>query len=313
MRMDLRDTPRRVKKKYEQRLAELGYFVDRGAGFLVAAVEAVQARMEANPCLSHGTVLAMCRNLVERIDGISVLARAGSAQNAYPLLRTTFETLLGLQYILETDTLNRALAYQVRHAHRSIAYATLLDPLTAEGKALRESVANEDLRHVLADLDVEASQEVSRWAPMLSSPEFQPVEADWQARTNGNRTKLIDWYKLFGGPANFRLLAEHLNQRVAWNVLYTMWSDVTHGTDAFNHVGKAREAGKVNLRPARNPEGVEKACGFAVLFATQAGIAILSFYSPDRLPEFGERYRSTISKDLSAALGDTAISAPWKG
>jgi len=312
MRLDLSGTNSRQRKKYERRLAELGHFVDRGNDFLIAAVTVMQERVAGSPCFSHGTILAVCRNLIERIDGISVLARAGSAQNGYPLLRTAFETLLGLQYMLERDTINRALAYQVRHAHRSIAFATLLDPTTPEGRELRASVANEEFRHVLADTDAEADKEITHWAPMLTSPEYQAVEDDWQTRTNGDRKKLVEWYSLFGGPPHFRALTEHLNQRVAWNILYTMWSDVTHGTDAFNHVGKAREPEAVNFRPARNPEGIEKVCGFAVLFATQAAIAILSSYAPDALPDFRQRYRSTISSELSSALGAPGISAPWK-
>jgi Family of unknown function (DUF5677) len=272
----------------------------------------VQGQTENTACFSHGTILAMCRNLIERIDGISVLARAGSVRNGYPLLRTTFETLLGLQYILESNTVNRALAYQVRHAHRSIAYAMLMDPNTTEGRALRASVAAEDMRHVLADTDIEAENEIRHWAPMLESPEYQAVEADWNVRTKGNPTKMVEWYSLFGGPPNFRRLAEYLNQRVAWNVLYTMWSDCTHGSDAFNHVGKAREHGAANFRPARNPEGIEKVCGFAVLFATQAAIAILSSYASDAMPQFIQLYRSTIAGELSVALGDNTISAPWK-
>lgn len=312
MRLDLSGTTRRQRKKYEQRLAELGHFVDRGNDFLISAVEVVQKRMEAAPCFSHGTVLALCRNLIERIDGISILARAGSAQNGYPLLRTTFETLLGLQYMLETDTVSRSLAYQVRHAHRSIAYTTLLDPTTTEGQTLRKSVAAEDFRHVLEDTDAEAAKEIAHWEPMLTSAEFQAVEDDWRTRTKGDRTKLVEWYSLFGGPPNFRQLAEHLNQRVAWNLLYTVWSDVTHGTDAFNHVGKARELGTANLRPARNPEGVEKICGFAVLFATQASITILSSYAAEAMPEFSRRYRSTISDEVASTLGQPGISAPWR-
>lgn len=313
MRLDLSGTNSRQRKKYEQRLAELGHFVDRGNDFLIAAVTVMQERVGGSPCFSHGTILAMCRNLIERIDGISVLARAGSAQNGYPLLRTTFETLLGLQYMLERDTISRALAYQVRHAHRSIAFATLLDPTTPEGRELRASVANEEFRHVLIDTDAEADEEIAHWAPMLTSADFQAVENAWQTSTKGKRTKLVEWYSLFGGPTKFKMLAEHLNQKVAWNILYTMWSDVTHGTDAFNHVGKAREPGGVNFRPARNPEGIEKVCGFAVLFTTQAAIAILSSYAPDVLSNFRQRYRSTISSELSSALGASGISAPWKG
>lgn len=312
MRLDLGSTTNRQRKKYERRLTQLGHFVDRGNDFLIAAVEVMQKRVAGAPCFSHGTILAVCRNLIERIDGVSVLARSGSAQNGYPLLRTAFETLLGLQYMLERDTINRALAYQVRHAHRSIAFATQLDPTTPEGRELRASVANEEFRHVLTDTDAEADKEIAHWAPMLNSADFQAVEDAWQTSTKGKRTKLVEWYSLFGGPTKFKALAEHLNQKVAWNILYTMWSDVTHGTDAFNHVGKAREPGAVNLRPARNPEGIEKVCGFAVLFATQAAIAILSSFAPDALPDFRERYRSNISSELSSALGAPGISAPWK-
>jgi hypothetical protein len=312
MRLDLSGTTSRQQKKYERRLKELGHFVDRGNDFLIAAVTAVQKRIEGSPCLSHGTILAVCRNLIERIDGIAVLARAGSTLNTYPLLRTTFETLLGLQYMLESDTLNRALAYQVRHAHRSIAYATLLDPTTAEGQKLRASVAQDDFRHVLADTDADADRQIAYWAPMLTSADFCEVENAWQIRTQGDRTRLVEWYSLFDGPPKFWRLAEHLNQKVAWTILYTMWSDVTHGTDAFNHVGKSQEPGMANLRPARNPEGIEKACGFAVLFATQAAIAILSSYAADAMPDFRERYRSTVASELSSALGSPSISAPWK-
>jgi hypothetical protein len=91
-----------------------------------------------------------------------------------------------------------------------------------------------------------------------------------------------------------------------------MWSDVTHGTDAFHHVGKSREPDTVNFRPARNPEGIEKVCGFAVLFGTQAAIALLSTYAADLMPRFGERYQATIKGELSSVLTGTGISAPWK-
>jgi hypothetical protein len=55
-------------------------------------------------------VAMMLRHTLELTDSLSILGRHSSIDPCKPILRSILETLFGLEYILENDTRNRALA-----------------------------------------------------------------------------------------------------------------------------------------------------------------------------------------------------------
>src|SRR2546426_959083 len=66
----------------------------------------------------HASMLLLYRHVLEMIDGVSVLVRQAAIDPCQPLLRSALEASMGIEYMLEKDTEQRALAYQVAHIRK---------------------------------------------------------------------------------------------------------------------------------------------------------------------------------------------------
>jgi Family of unknown function (DUF5677) len=77
------------------------------------------------------------QQLIEQTDGIEVLFSASCVNAAVPLLRSAFETVLSLEYILvsERHVEQRSLAWTAAYLHRRIRKHEGLDASTAVGAA----------------------------------------------------------------------------------------------------------------------------------------------------------------------------------
>src|SRR5260221_872779 len=105
---------------YEKLLSDLAHFVSDCVRYLIDAYDVAQVGSAKEQCYSHATVLMLTRHVIELVDGVSVLAERGCAENCGPLLLRAVDGQVGVLYILEADSKRRALSYQVAHAHRKI-------------------------------------------------------------------------------------------------------------------------------------------------------------------------------------------------
>lgn len=245
---------------YEEVLSKLSQFVQDCVSFLIDAFDVAQAGSAKEKCYSHATVLMLTRHVIESIDGVSVLAERGCAENCGPLLRSAFEGQLGVLFILEADSKRRALAYQVAHAHRKIRMYRRYDPSDPLGKQLRAELGGDPMANVFDGIPGNLPAMIANLEAMLSRSEFAPIESEWQA-TRKNRDP--EWFALFGGPRDVRSLALHLKLGAAYEGLYRSWSDVIHAGSSLNHVGPADQPGAIAIRPIRHPDGLESACSLA--------------------------------------------------
>jgi len=79
--------------------------------------------------------LALYRHILEMTDAFEVLIASSCAAPTVPILRSTFEGLLSLDYILESKTeyVTRSLSWLATYVHKRIAlYETFL-PTTPRG------------------------------------------------------------------------------------------------------------------------------------------------------------------------------------
>jgi len=168
---------------------------------------------------------------IEMVDGVEILISQSCPTPAIPLVRSAFEAQLAMEYILETDYVQRSLAWLAGYAHERISGYERLDPSTQKGKQFQ---SGKEKDAVAQGITLPAPQyiqhAIARLQNLLSSPQFQPVEAE---RKKAKSTK---WHQLFDGPRSLETLAGHLNHGAVYDFLYRSWSLTTHASDVSRFI-----------------------------------------------------------------------------
>lgn len=203
----------------------------------------------------HVAVIVLYLHNIEMADAIEILISHSAVGPTEPILRSLFEGLLSLHYILQNTQayVQRSLSWLVGYVRDEIAANERLDPNTKEGARLQQSLTKEGG----SSLPVQAAEQttiqanLTAYSALLAEPEFAPIEAEY-ARLHAKKSYPA-FYNLFGGPANLRLLAREVNREAVYDLLYPMASTITHATDMerFVHFSTDRTTEIARLR---NPE-----------------------------------------------------------
>ena len=254
--------------------------------------------------LHHATAQVLTRHVCESLDGVSVLAAKGCAEPCKPLLRSSLEAMLGIQYILEADEERRGLAYQVAHAHRKIALYKRLDPNENAGKALAATLASDPLAAGVID-DLPAHFNLQKMIANLEAP----VDAEW---VRASKKKDAHWYSLFGGPKSLRDLAIHIKHGGMYEFLYRHWSNNVHAGDCFETLSPGPN-GSVIIRPIRHPEGLQSMVGLAVSICLAVSRTLLGRYGTQQQhADFQADYVANIQQRNQALRQGDLIKVPWR-
>lgn len=296
-------------EEYEKLLSDLAGFVGDCVRFVIDAYNVAQIASFQDRCYSNATVLMLTRHVIESVDGVSVLAERGCAENCGPLLRSAFEAQLGVLYILDADSKRRALSYQVAHAHRKIKAYRKCDPNDPLGKQLRAELKDDPMTDVFNRVPGDLQAMVANLEGMFKKPEYAPIEAEWQA---SRKNKDPEWFALFGGPRDVRSLAIHLKLGAVYEGLYRTWSDVIHAGSGLNHVGPSDQPGTITIRPIRHPDGLESACTFAAEFSLNTARTLVQKYAPEQWERFRQTFSENIGPRYMQISKGKLINAPWR-
>jgi hypothetical protein len=297
--------------RLEKVCAEFSSFVQDCIGFLVQAFKISQEAAAKTNKVHHSTVLLLARHVVESLDGVSVLVGEGCSQPCQPLLRSALEAMLGLFYILESDTERRALAYHVAHAHKKIKLYEKLDSSTNAGQELRRVVAPDPCGNLFDSLPIiNYPKLIIGLQGMFVKPDYQPIEAEWQRLRAVKNNRDPEWYSLFGGPQNVRELAIKVGFPAMYEFLYRYWSNEVHAGSAMEAIG--HKDGDTVIRPIRHPEELQSAVTFAAQFSLVLAMKLVAVYSPDKTAELRRQYIERIQKRALELAHKKVIIAPWK-
>jgi len=241
------------------------------------------------PTSSYGdlAVVMLFRHVVEMMDGIAVLVRAGCAEPTKLLLRSMLESGLGLKYICETKVSweERTIAYQVCYAHERIRSYRRMDPSHQEGKHLKSVLEKDGLGQSIVAAQQDMSSQIENLERMLAKPEFAPVEAQYQS----HRSKHPKWYSLNSGPNSVQELANHLGYQVWYEILYRYWSEETHAADAIGHITRGSD-GNACIEGLRHPRNLQQSASLAMGLFLDIGQTVIDSFVPERRTEFAKWY-----------------------
>lgn len=181
----------------------------------------------------HIPIPMMFRHLLELGDSISILVKHSCIDPCKLQLRGMLETMLGIEYLLEKDTLNRAMGFMVWHHHKTLKTYKRFNPNDQVNKDLQKKIKADKIYVEGLPLGSFPNLEdhIKNLESLLSSPTYILAETEYQTLKKQNNNP--PWYQLFGGPRSIEQLANYLNRQTFYEFLYRYLSGPTHGTDIF--------------------------------------------------------------------------------
>jgi hypothetical protein len=152
--------------------------------------------------------------------------------------RAAFEASLYVDWILSTDSDNRAKHYLVANLREERQWAKRAIPGTAEHKdfVARFQSLSPDLPASLSDLETDAKNHLAEVDSLLGRADFKTIDAAFEQRRKTSRKKYDpDWYKVLG-KQSIGQIAKEVGRMPEYEIFYSRGSDVTHSGLYKDHV-----------------------------------------------------------------------------
>ena len=254
---------------------------------------------KGGPLDEHVAVFFAFHRLLESLDAANELIRLGRVASSVLPLRSAFEALLALEYMLQADTTNRAYAFLVGQMKGRIRECDLQTAGTDARLALERDAAAEGMACTF-ELNADAPKVRAGIEALLQTPRWRPAADAWDAAKLAQRGRRPAWYSLFDGPKNLRELAAAVRKAYPYALLYRSFSEHTHVADLARVFsageGMVRFACIPDWRRARNPSAM------AMYFGVTASRQVLTRYCPSEVVNHKYWYATKIKAVIHAIL-----------
>jgi len=231
------------------------------------------------------TPIMLIRHVLEILDSISVLYRQGCINSSEPLLRSLFEAILGINYILKEDTKRRALAYQISNQiQRLSTYRKIEKSILQNSKFHSHKTRLEKLKGGI----LSNSQQIQR---KIKNKEVVKIINEWY-RVRNFQKRNPNWFSLFEGPQSIQALAGELGYRDWYDSLYRKWSTGVHATDTFNNI--VRQGQRAMILGLRDQRNLQAYSSLALSMAITTYRSAIQYFAPQMEIDFSQWYVSSI-------------------
>jgi hypothetical protein len=222
-------------------------------------------------------ILAALHHLLEMVDAVHIQLVGGAPAPARLQLRSAFEAVLGIEYMLKGNSERRAFAYLTGWAQT----------LMTEYRAAR--------RHTkLGAKAKEIDQRIAALQRHLGNPGWKEANKGFRDLKRARKGRAPAWYNLSGGPSHLSALAERLDHLDEYDLLYREWSGPTHAVDLGRQV--VAPPGRIALRRLRDTELFGEVVSYAVNFAVRGTRLVLLHYRPGEEPAWRAWYNREVRR-----------------
>lgn len=202
----------------------------------------------------HLVPLMLYRHVLDLGDSIGTLFRFGSANSAAVLVRALFETSIGLEFLLQSNSFHedRASCYEAFRMIKRLKNLIRYDPGTKEGAKLHAILDSDPKLKDVVFPRQDLSKDREEVETMLNEKRFR---SHWEKYKNAKPTPK-DWYGLCSTANDLRRLAREVGREAEYLLLYKMLSEVAHASDVMTGVVVIGEAKELSIHQLRGP--VEK-------------------------------------------------------
>jgi hypothetical protein len=246
-------------------------------------------------------VLLLFRHSLELLDSISILIAQGLADPCKILLRCLFESIMSIEYILQQDSEQRAMAFLVGHLKDKRNWYLKTTPGSQEYDYLVQAFQKDKLvKTPKTPPQIKVTEAIQNLDRLLNKSKYCEAAKEYD-RLKHDKKRTPNWYHLFGGPKNFEQLADRLCHSAFYEILYRSWSGPTHGTDVINKKISKGEQGFCSIIQIRFPSYSQTATILAITFSRHVFRILTDFYKPDYKSKIDEWYLKEI-QDLQKWL-----------
>jgi hypothetical protein len=239
----------------------------------------------------HVPIVSSYLHVLEMTDGVEVLLSASCVSPAVPLVRSSFEAVLGMEYILERDYRRRAFAWMVGYAHGKLDFYERFDPATSKGKSFTQAIADDKvLNQINLPPEADPRSAADNMRQLLAKPQYQAAETEYQQYKKRKKRVPQWWFSLFEGPSNLRDLAISLQRGAVYEILYRQWSATAHGLDVARFLAPRDTAGEASIYSLRHAKELPQIALYAAWFMWVATRALILRFRPGERESLGRWY-----------------------
>ena len=238
-------------------------------------------------------ILSFLKHAVSSLDGIHILVKEGSALSCVPLLRSLFEINLYLEWIFESDTKSRATAYFVWEQRRKIFWYKCYIIGTPEFEAHENHMKDSLIMGIsLGQSQEELKSEVSLLESKLAHPDLRDVNGkfdDFISNSRRGGRKSPEWYQPFG-PDTIRGMAKSLKKEGEYKVIYSQFSQNSHGLSFYRQISFGGSEGKIGFEPIRSLDSIDEIFTWSFNFSIEIFRRIIKEYRSGEIDAFNRKY-----------------------
>ena len=256
------------------------------------------------------SLLALFLHVIQSIDAVEVLVSQSCGAPANLILRSALEAKLSIEYICERKSEKRSAAWAVKHILQEIEFYKNYSPADPKGVRFRETWEEGDWGKFAGFPSlVEASKVIKGLEEKLKSPTYADVYKDYQQMIQG-RSKLPEWYSLYGGPKNLWELSQHFKHGVEYEMFYKAWSKQSHANDT-HHLTLPMPDGSSILGPLRSPLDLVTVSTGGLIIMLDTMMLMLKKFRSEEITYFKDWHSKEISYKQIQLLNLSLSAAKW--
>ena len=222
------------------------------------------------------------RNYLSNIDSCSILVKNSSIEPCNNLLRTSFENLLSIFYLIDDSSGKKAMGYLIWDAFEKAKILTKHDGKSKQYNNLvdiykKTEILFDEKPTIFKDIDYRKEINQKR----INAKQYSEILKEYHRTSGKYKPRQIAWYNLYDGPCNIRELSVRLKLEAFYEMLYKNWSSSTHGTDVINGVITGDENGMAQINQIRLPFDAETVTGIGI----NLSVLLFSKYIKAKIPE----------------------------
>jgi hypothetical protein len=230
----------------------------------------------------------LLKQVVAMLDAVEVLARQGISYAALLQARAAFEASLYIDWILSTDSDNRAKHYVVANLREERQWAQRAIAGTTEQSdfASRFQSLSPNLPARLAHLDTDAKNNLAEVNSLLGRADFKTIDAAFE-QCRKRKKYDPDWYIVLGRQS-IRQIAEEVNRVPEYEIFYSRGSDVTHSGLYKDHIKFVR--GGFHFKQIRHLSDSHDLLSCSIQMAMHTFMRIIDTYRSGEAPALSKKY-----------------------
>lgn len=270
------------------------------------AFQRCQADAPKSAPSEHLPILANYYHIIEMTDGIEVLISQSCTVPAIPLLRSSFEAMLSVDYLLESDYQKRAFAWLVCYIHERLRSYKILDTSSQEGKEF-ESNFKDDIVGAYDNLPTlsHIGKAINNLESLLKKDEFNLANIEY-LRLKEKKRRKPEWHSLYNGPNTIRELAKHLKRGAEYDLIYRYWASVSHAADLSHFLARQKD-GSPGFYPLRNDNVMVDVIGYASTFMLHSTRMMLNKFRPGEKESIQRWYLGNVRENYLKFMNEVTI------